>query len=195
MEFDVRKLQRAEAVRNLEESVIPGRCHTIEHYVLGQHKINRAVQSRRDHLLAVVVINLHLVEALEIREVVGQENDEVALESRDKRFGRLDLASFVGEAFVGKGASPGKALERRKQSLPVGEGHSLVIIVAVHQRRCMKGDVGQPFSGKVAFVSQYQLVDWFVLIVKQQRHETETRMAALASRFVYEDAKLLQISP
>ena len=69
-------------------------------------------------MLPVVVVDLHMPKILEVIQVVGKEHDEIALESRDERFGLFYLFSRICEGLAGVGSSTTECFKTSEDSLP-----------------------------------------------------------------------------
>ena len=140
------QFHRADVVRNPAEPVVGGRREPVCHRVLSEGVVDSLVNRSCNRLLAVVVVDLHDVEVLEVRQLVEQEVDEV-LPHRGSHlikvavFLRLERDARVAHRHVTE-----EHPKRREEPLPVGELHVLVAVVAVQERGSMKRDVGQPPS-------------------------------------------------
>ena len=144
-ELEVGELQGADAVGDLGEPVFPGVRRLVENGLFREDEVQSAVEGVRHHLLAIVVVDLHAVEGLEVLEVVRQKDDEVALEPRCEGPGIIDLASFVGEGLAPERSPTAKGLEAGQNLFPRVHLKPFVRTLAVHQRGCMERQVRQAF--------------------------------------------------
>ena len=169
LELEVGELQSADAVRNLGEPILPGVRCPVEDGLLREDEVQCAVEGVRHHLLAVVVVNFHTVEGLEILEVVRQKHDEVALEPRGESLGVRHFASLVREGLAPKRCLAAESLEAGQDLLPGIHLQFFVRTLAIHQGRCMKRQIRQALSRKVVFHGRYEAVQFVVLLVEDQR--------------------------
>ena len=142
------------------------------------------------HLLTVVVVDLHAVEVLEVLQVVGQEDDEVALEPGGKEAWLLNLVPLVGERLAAERRTAAERLEARQHLLSHFHLQALVGPLAVHQGRCVERQVRQPLPREVLLHGRDVAIEHLVLLVEHQGHDDVGRMAVLAARLVDEYAQL-----
>lgn len=111
LELDVGKFQCADAVSYLRESVFLGVCCFVEHGLLGQDEVKRAVESLCHHLLPIVVIDLHALKLLEVSEVVSKEDNEVSLEPSYEIAWFWNLSPSIGKGYESERSTTAKCLE------------------------------------------------------------------------------------
>ncbi len=137
------------------------------------------------HLLAVVVVDLHAVEGLEILEVVCQEHDKVAFEPCGKSLGVLHFASLVREGLAPKRCLAVEGLEAGKDLLPSVHFQLFIRALAIHQGGCVKRQVRQALPRKVVFHSRYEAVQ-FVVLRGPAKAMLAVRLAAIRARGHYD---------
>lgn len=124
--------------RRTGQPVLPRIGHAVEDGLLREDEVDGAVERVRDHLLAVVVVDLHLAECLEVLEVAGQEDDEILLESGSEGLRGGHFAPSVGKRLAGEGGAAAERLEAREHPLPRLHFEILVRRLAIHERRCVE---------------------------------------------------------
>lgn len=188
--FQRGELQRADQVRCLSEPVVFGASFPVHDGVSRKRIFDRVMKGFGDDVLPVVVVDLHLVETLQVLQVVEDQVDDVAPHPRDELRIASETAFPVGEGVV----LDGHVLEHRekglKEPLPVLDVHPLVIVVAVQQRRGVQRYVRQPFVVQGPLVELNLPVDAGILLVEHQGEEIVFRFRAALSGLVGEKAYL-----
>ena len=180
------ELHGAQEVRHLEEDVLLGSGGLIHHGLLGELAIEGIVQGTSHHILAAIVIYLHLIEVLEERQVLLQEDRQILLEPRGELLRLGNLTPPVREDLepVRKGLLQDE--EAHEQPLSVLEGHTSVVALTVHQRRRVEGDILKRGITQRATVPDQGIVEALTLLVKHQGDDTVAGVAVLATALVAE---------
>lgn len=190
LELERGEFERADKVGCLGESVVFGAAVLVHDGVGGQGVLDRIVQGFGDDVLPVVVVDLHLVEALQVFQIVEDQVDHVSLHPRDELCVAFEIALSVGEGVVPDGHMLEHREERLQKALPILDVHPLVVVVAVQERGCVQRDVRQPLLTQCGLVQFDLAVDVGILLVENQREEVAFRFGAALSGFVGEQAYL-----
>ena len=132
--FDGGELHSAKVVGGLLDTVIAHRGLSLRHRAPGQREPDRLVQSPLHDVLAVVVVDLDLVEGLEALKAVEQQGRDVALHAGGKLLGVHELASAIGEGRVADRQAAYESRERDEEPFAGLDVEVLVILMAVQQR-------------------------------------------------------------
>lgn len=151
--LDRRKLDGAEVVRCLLETVVGHRSLAPLDDAFGKHEADRLVERLLHDVLAVVVIDLHLVEALKEFQAIKQKARNIALHARGELCQILELAPAVDERSIGDGKALNQNVERVQHLLARLQVDPLVRPVAVQQRLRMERYVREVGAGEGLLVS------------------------------------------
>lgn len=141
-----------------------------------------------DDVLAVVVVDLHVVERLKEVEVVEQEPGDIPLHAGGEFREVVELASSVCECRVLNGEPLHEDVERVEHLLPLLKGHPLVRAVAVQQRLGMKRYVRQIGPEEGLLVARDFVGYGVGLVVDHEREQVVARFSAAISALVDEYA-------
>lgn len=189
-ELEVRELKRAHAIGHLRQQVLPRICGSVEQRLFGEHEVECSVEGLGDHLLAVVVVDLHLRECLKVLQVLRYEHDEVALEANYEGIRGGHLAPPVRENAECEGGAAAEPLEGREEPLAGLHLKALVVVLAVHQRGGVEGYRRKRLSPEIALHGGSCWSERVGLVVEDQRDNAVLGVASLAPRFVDEYAEL-----
>lgn len=189
-ELECGELKRADQVCRLGEPIVFRASVPVHDGVGCQGVLDRIVQGFGDDVLPVIVVDLHLVEALQVFQVVEDQVDRVPLHPCDERRIAFEIALSVGEGVVLDGHMLEHREERLQEALSILDVHPLVVIVAVQERGSVQRDVRQPLLTQCGFVQLDLAVDVGILLVENQREEVVFRFGAALSGFVGEQAYL-----
>lgn len=189
-EFECGELERADQICCLGESVV-FRAAVLVHDGVGcQGVLDRVMQGLGDDVLPVVVVDLHLVETLQVFQIVEDQVDHIPLHPRDECRVAIEIALVIGEGVVLDGHMLKHREERLQKALPVLDIHFLVIVMAVQERRRMQRDIRQPLVAQGFFVELDLPVDAGVLLMEHKGQKVVFRPGAAFAGPVDEQAYL-----
>ena len=157
---------------------------------LGEGEPEGLVESPLDDVLAVVVIDLHVVERLKEVEVVEQEPGDVPLHASGELREVVELASSVCERRVLDGEPLHEDVERVEHLLPLLKGHPSVRSMTVQQRLGMKRYVRQIGPEEGLLVARDFIRYGIGLVVNHEREQIVARFPATISALVDEYAQV-----
>lgn len=167
-ELERGELERADQVGCLSEPVVL-RAAVLVHDGIGcQGVFDCVMQGLGDDVLPIVVVDLHLVETLQVLQIVEDQVDHIPFHPRDERCVTFEIALFVGEGVVLDGHMLKHREERLQKPLPVLDVHSLVIVMPIQKRRRVQRDVRQPLVMQGVLVKLDLLVDAGVLLMEHE---------------------------
>lgn len=189
------KLECADIVSNLREAITLRRGIAIDNRLLGQRELHSIVQRFRDQRLTVVVINLHLIELLQILEMIQQVNGEISSNALDSapRSEQVDiqLGFLVCKHRIREREILQEDAERREIPLALLHVHTPISIVAVEQRREMEGNVPQPLCPQRLEIIGFIPLEPITLIMKYKGDEIVLGLGAGVAGFINEYGKIL----
>lgn len=101
--LDGRVLDGAEEVSDLGENIVLRARVPVCHRVLGEDELDSRVKRLGDGVLSVVVVDVGVLIRLEEVQIVGDGDDEVAPDARDKPIEGRNLGAAISERLVSNG--------------------------------------------------------------------------------------------
>ena len=186
-----RELKRADIVRKLEEAVVRRGYKPIDHDVLPEHISNCLMHGFRDNGLAVVVVNLHLVESLKVGQVVEQRCNEIPLYANEKLVRALRVKHlFIRQGYISELNALGKHGKTAEMALPYTNRQALVLPIASKQGSKMHGNAAESLVANKVVIPIESVTQVMTLLVENEGHEVIPGVAGIP-RLVYEDGQLL----
>ena len=132
--FERRELDRADVICKLEETIVGWGDEPVDHDVFPKHIANRFVHGFRNNGLAVVIVDLYLVESLKVGEVVEQRRDKIPLYAYEQlvRVLRIELL-LVREGYVLERNMLGEHCKAAEMALSDLNRKPLELFVAIKQ--------------------------------------------------------------
>lgn len=179
--FERREFERADVIRKLEKAVVGWGDEPVDNDVFPKHITNRFVHGFRNNGLAVVVVDLYLVESLKVGEVVEKGRDEIPLYANEQlvRILRIELL-LVREGYVLERNALGEHCKAAEMALSDPNRKPLELFVAIKQRAEVHGSVVKPFVTNKLAVSIKSTTQVVALLVKHEGHEVVPGIAGVA---------------
>lgn len=186
-----RELKRADIVRKLEEAVVRRGYEPIDHNVLPEHVSNCLMHGFRDNGLAVVVVDLHLVEPLKVGQIVEQRCNEIPLYANEKLVGALRIKPlFIRQGYISKRNALGKHSKTAEMALPYTNRQAFVLPMASKQGSEMHGNAAESLVANKVVILIESVTQVMTLLVENKGHEVIPGVTGIP-RLVYEDGQLL----
>ena len=183
-EFDA-----TDIVGYLKEIVVAWLGVAIDCRIPGEAVMNRLMDGKFNNVLPVVVVNLHVVKALEEFKLGGNEFLEISLDSVGEFLHTWKLTLLIAQDMVVIGCAFGKDTEVREIALPGVERHYFVLIMPAHDRCEVEWHSVEFRIREAAYVLLVAFAKILVLVVEYECDHVEGGAVADVSRFVYEDGK------
>ena len=142
-------------------------------------------------VLAVVVIDLHVVERLEEAQMVKQDFRDIAPHALRELVKVGEFASAVDERRVEDGQFANERREVGEHGFALRHAKVGIILVAVYEGLGMEWDVGKIGPCKLRFVARDRVGDALRLVVENESEQVVTRPPASVTALVYKDAELI----
>lgn len=185
------ELKRADIVRKLEEAVVRRGYEPVNHNVPPEHVSNCLMHGIRNNGLAVVVVNLHLVESLKVGQVVEQRCNEIPLYANEKLVGALRIKPlFIRQGYISERNALGKHGKTAEMALPYTNRQALVLPVASKQGSEMHGNAAESLVANKVVIPIESVTQVMTLLVENEGHEVIPGVTSIP-RLVYEDGQLL----
>lgn len=184
------KLDSADIVGCLKEVVVAWSGVSIDCCMLGEAVSNRLMDSMLNNWLSVVVVDFHVVKALEEPKLGVNELLEIPFDTLGKFVHTWKLALLVEQDMVVVGGPFGEDAEVGEVAFSGIERHCFVLIMPAHDRREVEWYSVEPRIRKAVHVLLNAFAKNLVLVVEYECDQIEGGAAADVSRFVYEDKKL-----
>ena len=145
----------------------------------------------RDNGLAVVVVNLHLVESLKVGQVVEQRCNEIPLYTNEKLIGALRVRPlFIRQGYISERNALGKHGKTAEMALPYTNRQALVLPMASKQGSEMHGNAAELLVANKVVIPIESVTQVMTLLVENEGHEVIPGVTGIP-RLVYEDGQLL----
>ena len=185
-------MQRANKIRQLEEPVIGGLHALRKLHALAQFFDKRLVQKIRHERLTAIVVDLDGLDIQQVRTMLGNEIDELPIESLDNLLEVVDELLINAQTVVLKRNLLGECHHAGEDATTPFTAHDLVALLLADQRSRVKAmPLKSDFRFSLLKIGNV-LVDRMVLIMEDKAQDVETgiRIGILkASRLINEYAE------
>ena len=184
------KLDSADIVSYLKEMIVVWPGISIDCRMLRETVSNRLMDGVLNNLLPVVVVDFHVVKALEELQPGVNELLEILFDSLGKFVHARKLTLLVAQDMVVVGGSLGEDAEVGEVAFSSIERHCFVLIMPAHDRREVKWYSVESRIREAAHVFLDASAKILALVVEYECNQIKSGAVADISRLVYEDREL-----
>ena len=187
--FHGNELESTNVVGKLEKTIVTRLRISINNRILRERVFNRGMKRFGNYGLAIVIVNFDFLKSLQVRKMVKEKVNQIALHAKEKGIHGRRFSLYIGKRLVSKREMLGENGKRCQQSLSVPEGQFLIVLMAVHKRPHVERNIGEVTVNQGLSVWGFKLAKANALVMENQRDEVESG-TRLVTGFVDKDGQL-----